>query len=208
MMEIECPVCGNKIDYDQSSLCPECGFEVRLRLRPLPEDLQQAEDARIESVRNRYETAKKQASDYQAVKEERDDLQGRIAELTRVLANLEAQMVQAKEKKAQVPFFLMQVDANRTYQLIPIEVGRNSFGSYVAAQEANCPHHHCISPEMDATQFIIACEQTGEERYRLTLFNNGTKPIFVNGRPLSHSCPVMSPDSIEMSGYQFILLRP
>lgn len=207
-MEIKCPVCDNTIEIDNSSICARCGFEVKLRLSPLPTQLQQLEDERIQIAKNRYDSIKNQMAQQIKLESKNSELQQQVAELNKTINELQDRLNQANTKKNQVPFFLMQVDINKTYQLLPIEEGRTSFGSYVAAQEANCAFHHCISPEMDATQFIITCEPTTEKRYRLTLLNNSTKPMLINGRPLGKSCPVMPPDVFEIGEYQFILLRP
>ena len=208
MSQIECPVCHAQIDFTNGGFCPQCGFEVKVSLQELPEEFKAHEVKKVEVHQKLWD-------DYSSAQEALKKAEGKLRELEeenhRLTEKIAANAVEIeglKKKKSGVPFYLMQVDANRTFQLLPIDVGRTSFGSYVADQQAACQFHYCIDPSLDSTQFIIDCKLVGESGYELSLINNGTRRISINGSILNNSVRVMSPDVIEMDGFQLIILRP
>lgn len=208
MNQIECPVCHQQTDLSEGGICPQCGFEVRVALQPLPEEFKDFENKRLEayralwaSVSETRDSLAKANEEITKLKEDNDQLKTKNTELVSEIETL-------GKRKLGVPFYLMQVDANRTYQLMGIDVGRTSFGSYVQSQKAGCQAHFCIDPSLDPTQFIIDCRMISEGNYELSLINNGTRRISINGSILDSEVRIMSPDVIEMDGYQFVLLRP
>ena len=207
MSQIECPVCHEQISFQEEGICPRCGFEVRVSLQGLPDEFKAHELKRAEAHQKLWKDYLESQARCSRIEESMKVLEIENSRLKEEVATKSAELESLK-KKAGVPFYLMQVDANRTYQLLPVDIGRTSFGSYVAAQQAACQFHHCIDPSLDSTQFIIDCKQIGESGYELSLINNGTRRISVNGTILDSSVRIMSPDVIEMDGYQFVLLRP
>lgn len=207
MSQLECPVCHEQISFQEGGICPRCGFEVSVSLQELPEEFKAHEQKRVEAHQKLWNDCTESKAVSARLEEKTKVLESENNRLKEELAAKTTEL-EALKKKTGVPFYLMQVDANRTYQLLPVDIGRTSFGSYVAAQQAACQFHYCIDPSLDSTQFIIDCKQIGDSAYELSLINNGTRRISVNGTILNTSVRIMSPDVIEMDGYQFVLLRP